>query len=269
MLNVTQNPRSCKMLNVTPKANKNKRYFTLIELLVVIAIIAILAAMLLPALNSARDTAKSISCLSNLKQFGTGFNMYMIDYDSRFPNYGTSTAGSCWDVMLYPYVGHSASGTSNIYHCPAGIVARGSATRTLKTARGYAMNKFVAQNTDSVNGGAGKIRKDSAQMILVDWWAYYPGSSNYDLGSGLFTESTLAGSANNREYIDFNNNAAGRLSLAARHPRRTVNFLRKDGAAQKTGLGIGAGEKIIWRYYPSDYGSATWNGKWWCNGQPQ
>src|SRR5690242_18281565 len=80
--------------SVIQGANAVKRSaFTLIELLVVIAIIAILAAILFPVFAQAREKARQTSCISNMKQIGTGLYMYVQDYDEMLPGNDTNAEG--------------------------------------------------------------------------------------------------------------------------------------------------------------------------------
>ncbi|MFO1475779.1 MAG: DUF1559 domain-containing protein [Verrucomicrobiota bacterium] len=83
--------------------------FTLIELLVVIAIIAILAALLLPALAAAKSKALKAQCISNLKQCGTGINLYASDHADQYPpsgwDNGSSAQQAGWDAFCAPYLG--------------------------------------------------------------------------------------------------------------------------------------------------------------------
>jgi len=83
-----------------------RRKFTLIELLVVIAIIAILASMLLPSLNKAKDKAKEIQCASNLKNLGNACLMYANDHNESWPRHKTGVDPTyTWHGLVVPYLG--------------------------------------------------------------------------------------------------------------------------------------------------------------------
>ena len=109
-------------LNMVPACRRVKVTFTLIELLVVIAIIAILAAMLMPALQQAREKGRSASCLNQMKQIASVIQMYTGDFKNYYPFLDGQT-GKTWDNWgwkIAPYLGFKKDDPfPKLYFCPS------------------------------------------------------------------------------------------------------------------------------------------------------
>ncbi|MHC4509004.1 MAG: type II secretion system protein, partial [Planctomycetota bacterium] len=170
--------------------------FTLIELLVVIAILAVLMAILMPALNRVREQGKRAVCLNNVKQMAMAWNLYADDYDGRIVN-GNTTLGTfnrdraCWvywpgadsseqsrlkgimDGLLYPYCPNV-----KLYRCPTAVRGEVVTYAIPDSMNGY---YHIPGTQGQIKTRRTQIRNASAQIVFLDegrlspasWTIYY------------------------------------------------------------------------------------------------
>jgi prepilin-type N-terminal cleavage/methylation domain-containing protein len=208
----------------------DRKGFTLIELLVVIAIIAILAALLLPALAKAKEKAYKIKCVSNFKQIGLALALYVDDQNGLFPPITTvidPATSINWTKSLGPYLRQQGPNVTSkahvVFNCPTaryntatnGIVSGDKLSRTYSTAG--SLNGFDSKGKatqEEVPRKALPMRMPPETILLVEAKSensmdYCRSHVDWALSSGLGARlDLLRTDPNQRDYLDFRHGEA-------------------------------------------------------------
>lgn len=186
------------------KRQNGRGGFTLIELLVVVAIIAILAAMLLPALSQARERARQAVCMNNLKQIGLAVMIYLNDYNEQFPYNKTSPTGAQRLLLTLAsngYIPTQPTGSSHYYTplftCPSDRMPRQAQYADYKPqsyGKNCGLSSYLISNPFTSRGPSS--RDGSAKLSQVK----FPSFTVYLFEA--WTDSNVQGPTGGGENID-------------------------------------------------------------------